>query len=122
MISHQQGVFVPNGPRENKRRYGRVRCDGYVGTLGPVLDVSRGGVKMRARWRRPRVGRVMDLVVSCHSGDVPIVARVVRVTRRGFLSYEVALEFVSMSEQACGTLLEIVRAAQPTVTATRDVA
>jgi hypothetical protein len=92
----------------NRRRHGRVRCDGITCDLGDVIDVSASGLQVA-------VGRIQiplgtDLTLTLDGPDGPIQVRVIVLrcekVGRGF---ELGLKFHSLSREAARGLATIAR-------------
>ncbi len=92
------------GPRDGRRIPGRVAQEWLVSDLGPVLDLSPGGMRVLAT--RYRVGK---LDVRLRGGDVSLTLRtnVAWSRRLGFRRHELGLAFIDVDENAAGILARI---------------
>ena len=92
------------GPRDGRRIPGRVAQELLVSDLGPVLDLSPGGMRVLAT--RPHVGK---LDVRIRAGDVSLTLRsnVAWSRRLGFRRHELGLAFIDVDENAAGILATI---------------
>ena len=92
------------GPRDGRRIPGRVAQELLVSDLGPVLDLSPGGMRVLAT--RPPVGK---LAVRIRAGDVSLTLRssVAWSRRLGFRRHEIGLAFIDVDENAAGILATI---------------
>lgn len=80
---------------DNKRRHGRVLCEGIRSSIGEVLDLSASGMRVRvnriARWRE---GQVFQVSLLVGTEIVPVTVRITRIIRRWFRTPEAGLEFM----------------------------
>ena len=92
------------GPRDGRRIPGRVAQEWLVSDLGPVLDLSPGGMRVLAT--RCRVGK---LDVRLRGGDVSLTLRtnVAWSRRLGFRRHELGLAFIDVDENVAGILARI---------------
>ena len=96
------GRFI--GRRDGRRIPGRVPQEMLVCTLGPVLDLSPGG--MRVLSTRRRDGK---LELTLWGGDLKLAlrARVAWCHRLGFRRHEVGLTFLDVDETVAELLTRI---------------
>ena len=94
------------GRRDGRRLKGRMPQEALDCNLGPVLDLSSGG--MRVLSKRPREG---ELTVHLDGFDVTLKldANVVWTTRHGFRRHEMGLEFMHVDEEMGQILSRISR-------------
>ena len=94
------------GRRDGRRVKGRLPQEGLDCNLGPVLDLSLGGVRVLCK--RPREG---DLTVHLDGFDITLKlqAKVVWTTRHGFRRHEMGLEFMHVDEEIARILSRISR-------------
>ncbi len=92
------------GHRDGRRVPGRVVQELLISDLGPVLDLSPGGMRVLAT--RSRVGK---LDVSLQGSDVSLTLRcnVAWSHRLGFRRHEIGLAFIDVDESAAGILARI---------------
>ena len=92
------------GRREGRRVPGRLPQELLVCDLGPVLDLSSGG--MRVLCTRPRDGNVE---VHLQAADVRLTlrAKVAWVCRLGFRRHEVGLAFKDIDQEVGKILARI---------------
>lgn len=100
----------------NRRRAGRVRCEGLRCSWGTVLDMSATGVKVAMHLRRPSVGQLMSIEMSTPAGVVSIMARAAWVRSAGLLTWEAGCEFSPMTEEVKAALIAAAHAAIATET------
>jgi PilZ domain len=93
------------GRREGRRIPGRVPQELLVSTLGPVLDLSSGGMRVLAT-RPPQAER---LEMSLRSGDlgVKLHVRVAWYRRLGFRRHEIGLSFLNVDSDMAKILARI---------------
>ena len=77
-------------PLSERRKWGRVKGTRLNCNLGMVLDLSGGGMRVRAT-RRLQGKQQVDL--SSHARRVRVQADVVWARRLGFRRYELGLQF-----------------------------
>jgi len=94
------------GRRDGRRLAGRLLQDGLDCNLGPVLDLSAGGLRVLSK--RPREG---ELTVHLDGFDLTLKlqAKVVWTTRHGFRRHEVGLELLHVDEEMAQILSRISR-------------
>ncbi len=84
------------GRRDGRRLAGRLAQEGLECNLGPVLDLSSGGLRILSK--RPREG---ELTVHLDGFDLTLKlqAKVVWTTRHGFRRHEMGLELLHVDEE-----------------------
>ena len=84
------------GRRDGRRLKGRLAQEGLDCNLGPVLDLSSGGLRVLSK--RPRDG---ELTVHLDGFDLTLKlqAKVVWTTRHGFHRHEMGLELLHVDEE-----------------------
>jgi len=91
----------------DRRRSGRLMLEGLFTDRGPVLDLSRGGMRLMST--RKLTGTVTVRVFS-HRGTFQVTGSVAWTRRNGFRQHEIGLRFHDVSEELQVTLLEVARA------------
>ena len=91
-------------PSDDRRAHGRLPQELLQSSLGPVLDLSLGG--MRVRSARPLKG---ELEVVLMDLEEPVTLRAVTMwTRRlGFRKHEIGLSFLKMPPQVAKQLTRV---------------
>jgi hypothetical protein len=92
---------------DNRRRQGRIRVYGVRTNFGHVLDISAGGVRLRAGRTVPPVGVTLELCIQTQEGPQVVKARVAWLQKTGFFSNEMGLEFVDVSPEARRVITKI---------------
>ncbi len=84
------------GRRDGRRLAGRLAQEGLECNLGPVLDLSSGGLRILSK--RPRDG---ELTVHLDGFDLTLKlqAKVVWTTRHGFRRHEMGLELLHVVDE-----------------------
>ncbi|MHC4414447.1 MAG: PilZ domain-containing protein [Planctomycetota bacterium] len=95
------------GRREGRRVPGRVPQESLFCELGPVLDLSPGG--MRVLSTRPHEGEV-SVCLGGMDIDLKLQARVAWIRRLGFRRHEVGLTFLDVDEDVAKILTRIATA------------
>lgn len=98
------------GQPANGRRYGRVLCQDVKCTLGTVLDLSAGGMRVRSRRKPPEPGSTMMVGLRALEGEIVLECTVKWARARGLLSYEAGVEFVNATPGVRRALAELARA------------
>lgn len=98
-------------PRANGRRYGRVLCQDVRCTLGTVLDVSAGGMRVRSRRKPPDPGSTLLVGLRSLDGEIVVECTVKWARSRGLLSHEAGLQFVDTTPAIRKALAGLARAA-----------
>ena len=93
------------GHRDGRRIPGRLPQEMLVSNLGPVLDLSTGGMRILAT-RHPSQA---ELDISLHGGDVRLRldAKVAWVRRLGFRRLEIGLTFLNVDDHMANLLAKI---------------
>ncbi len=92
------------GPRDGRRIPGRVPQEMLVSTLGPVLDLSTGGMRVLAT--RPVDGKLDVELKGGHVG-LTLEAKVSWARRLGFRRFELGLAFVNVDDELAKILTRI---------------
>ncbi len=92
------------GRREGRRVPGRVPQESLQCDLGPVLDMSSGG--MRVLCTRPYEGEV-QIHVEGYDVVLTIQARVAWIQKLGFRRFEIGLAFLDIDEDMAQMLTRI---------------
>lgn len=97
-MAQESTSHPPAGGRGNakgKRAYTRRPQNNLESSLGPVLDLSAGGMRIIAK--RELKG-IVDVSLSGGGIDQTVRARVIWTKKAGFRVYEVGLAFVDVHE------------------------
>lgn len=88
-----------------------MRCQDITCSLGEILDLSAGGMRVKTSARVPRVGSTVTVTIGALEGDESVPCTVQWVQRRGWLSREVGFKFGPMSARVSRVLCDLARAA-----------
>jgi hypothetical protein len=108
----------PAVKKDNRRRYGRVRCAGlrchfaeYCSDGAEVLDLSASGMRLRFR-RKVDVedGAIVNITLISPAAAIRTVARVVWNRRMGFRRHEVGMTFIDPGDGLRAQLSVVMRA------------
>ena len=91
-------------PKNCRRATGRIQQERLVCSLGPVIDFSRGGLKVMAE-RKLRGEH--DVMLPSDDGDLTVRARVVWSHREGIRRHLVGLEFLEVDSKTAARLASI---------------
>jgi hypothetical protein len=94
------------------RRYGRLHCLDVQCDLGPVVNISAAGLRVRCR-HKPIIpsGQPFAMEVSSTFGRFRVGAQLAWIQKCGWFKYEVGLELIEVGEQGRQILGEIARSA-----------
>jgi len=92
------------GSREGRRIPGRLPQEQLVSSLGPVLDLSAGG--MRVLSTRPLLG-MRDIGLRGGDFSVKLSTKVAWSRRLGFRRHEIGLTFLDVDEELASMLSRI---------------
>ena len=110
MNSLPTGAQHSQQPATCRRRYGRVRVGNVRCTLGRVMDISAGGMRVLNRSMTPvKAGAVIPVQVEALEGWVQASVRVAWVRPAGMFRQEMGLEIVEIEEEGRQALLELAR-------------
>lgn len=109
MLPNRIPIPVPRSVKgDNRRRHGRIRCDGITCELGDVLDVSASGMHVNIGRNQVPIGA--DIAFTIHGPDGPVAVRAIvlrcQKTRSG---HELGLKFHSLTHEAARDLATIAR-------------
>lgn len=121
-MQYQAQPRNPDVIARNRRRAGRVHCEGLHCSWGSVLDLSATGVRVQMHLRRPSVGQLMCVQMPTPMGFVSIMARAAWVRGSGFLTWEAGCEFGPLTDEVKAALLATAHAAMTTETLSRRAA
>lgn len=81
----------------DKRRYPRFSTKVITCSLGDVVDLSAGGIRLRGRGKTPVCrGQIVPLTLKAHDSDTITKARVVHIRRVGLRTWEAGFAFVDL--------------------------
>lgn len=95
-----------------QRRHDRYRADWAVScSIGQVIDLSMSGLRLACRGKAPsRPGKLQTFTLEGPSGAVTFTARIVRVEAIDRRTYELGLEFVSLTASDRAFLRQVLGA------------
>jgi hypothetical protein len=84
----------------NKRRFPRFTTKVISCSLGEVVDLSAGGVRLRGKGKAPVCrGQIIPMTLFAHESQVTIKARAVHIRRVGLRTWEAGFAFVDIRPQ-----------------------
>lgn len=97
-------------PIENRRRSGRLRCEAVRCSMGEVIDISAGGMRVFRR-NRPgaHAGDTVTVTLDAMGHQIKAPVRICRVDCQGLFKVEIGLEFTQLTPELRATLNEIAR-------------
>ncbi|MHC5027265.1 MAG: PilZ domain-containing protein [Planctomycetota bacterium] len=97
----------------NARKTGRRRAMDLKCSLGDVLDVSKGGIRVMTRNQIPVNCEVRISFLSNASEPFSMLGRVAWVHKHGFRKFECGFEFVSPQPEHIALIRELAATHQP---------
>ncbi len=78
----------------SQRRFGRIRCNQVLCSLGEVLDLSAGGMRVRCVGSMGlREGDTVGLTLRASGSPVPLPCKVVWMRKSGWRAWEIGMVF-----------------------------
>lgn len=100
-------------PHDNRRRAGRVRCNLTQCQFGPIVNLSRTG--MRVVSRKPiallPAGASVNVKITAAGATICVPARPVHARPRPDGMFDVGFQFVGLSEKDSNELMDLARTA-----------
>lgn len=93
-----------------RRAHGRLSCSKAECTLGEVMDVSAGGMRVKTSIRLEQ-GQRVTITVGTPRGPMPVQCTVMWVKRNKLFWYSMGLKFESLCAQGKRLMQEFARAA-----------
>jgi hypothetical protein len=102
----------PDKPKatDPRRRHGRLSCSMAECTLGEVMDVSAGGMRVKTSIRLEQ-GQHVTITVGTPRGPMPVQCTVMWVKRNKLFWYSMGLRFENLCQQGQRIMREFARAA-----------
>jgi hypothetical protein len=91
----------------DKRRHGRVMCQGITCSLGNVLDLSASGMRIKTRFKLPEKGEVFVISIETMDGPLGVLGRVRWTKRRGLVMREAGVEFFDVGPRTRAILSQL---------------
>ncbi len=99
-------------PAKERRRHGRLRCDGAQSCIGSILDLSASGLRVE-RKGRPVLEIGDEFVITVHPEEgehiLSLPSRVVWIQRKGFRKHIYGIEFAPLDEDQQQQIRELAR-------------
>jgi hypothetical protein len=106
IVRHQRTPETSAAPAAaERRRDARLKQRALLSSLGPVLDLSRSG--MRVQTTKRLRGTLAVVLFSSNGPHLQIQARVVWSERKGFRRHVAGLEFVDPPQSAVRELMKL---------------
>ncbi len=102
----QAGVVKLDSKDADRRNRGRLPQESLESDLGPVLDLSGGGMRVATR-KAQKKGEELTVVLKEGSSRVALRARVAWVKKAGMFKHEIGLEFLNLSPELVRELTRI---------------
>ena len=95
-----------------RRKYGRIRVGNVRCTIGRIVDISAGGLRVLNRAMTPvKADMTIPIQVESDEGWIKATARVVWVRPAGVFRQEMGLQFVEIDEDSRTALIDLARRA-----------
>ncbi len=90
------------------REYPRFSREGMTCPLGPVVDLSSGGARVRID-RKPtvQVGETLEMMIGARGSVLSVRAIIVWVRKSGWKSWEIGLQFRGVYEELAKQLMQL---------------
>lgn len=104
-------LLCPPNSNANNRRSGRFHCELLGSSLGPVLDLSSTGARVRCAhpWGVSDQELLSIKLLGPDNGLLTLQARVVWIKKVGWLAREVGLQFESLTPSLQAAIQELAR-------------
>jgi hypothetical protein len=100
------------GMEDDRRRFGRLRTEGTQSSLGQVVDISGGGMRVLRKGAMPvREGERFRVDLQVDQEVLEIDVEVRRVRKMGRRKYEFGLQFLNLGEAERFRLVRLARMA-----------
>lgn len=94
----------------NKRRHGRLACEGLTCSLGTISDFSASGLRVVvASALKIRAGQSFHVTLRCAAGEVTVPVVVRRVRKFRLFKQELGLEFLELSDAQKATISRLAQ-------------
>ncbi|MFT3686832.1 MAG: PilZ domain-containing protein [Phycisphaerales bacterium] len=102
----------PNKPVVNdpRRRHGRLSCSMAECTLGEVLDVSAGGMRVKSSIKLEK-GQKVIVTIGTPRGPMPVQCTVMWVKRNKLFWYTMGVQFENLCQQGQKIIREFAQCA-----------
>jgi c-di-GMP-binding flagellar brake protein YcgR len=113
-IYRNSRLLLDNPGSDERRRYGRLRCENATSCIGKILDISASGMRVLRRGRLLlEVGNELSITVhpDPDAGEpfLTLPSRVVWIERVGFRKHMYGIEFAELSDEQKRRLSELAR-------------
>jgi hypothetical protein len=114
LVRPRRDTPFPTSPAlsDSRRRFGRLRCEEVSCSLGAVLDLSAGGMRVaspKSKWFP--LGDEVTVTLFGNSTSLLIRARIAWSRKTGWRTGEIGLMFLDMSPEARASLTRFAVAA-----------
>lgn len=109
-----EAVAATSVDEKDRRRFGRLRTAELQSSLGRVLDLSGGGMRVESRWpmRLKATDRVLISLVS-EAGEVDVRVEVSWVKSLGLFRHQAGLEFRELTAKTRALLVYLCQVSAP---------
>lgn len=103
-------VEKDNAATSGMRKHGRLKCSMAHCTIGEILDLSAGGMRVSSRMK-VRVGETLPVTLITQNGPVSITCAIKWVKRSKLFWYNLGLEFQNVDATMRKAISEFARVA-----------
>jgi c-di-GMP-binding flagellar brake protein YcgR len=103
---------VTEGVQDDRRKFGRLRTEGTQSSMGQVVDISGGGMRVIRKGAIPvKEGERFRIDLQVDKEVLELDVQVRRITKLGRRKFEFGLEFINLSDENRGHLIRLARMA-----------
>ena len=102
----------PESAAQERRRYGRLKTEGTESSMGQVLDISAGGMRVVRKGALPvHEGEKFRVDLQVDKEIIELDVHVRRVRKLGRRKFEFGLEFINLGDEDRMKLIRLARSA-----------
>jgi len=101
----------PDKASTNRRRHGRIMLQDIRSSLGPVVDLSASGMRVRTRCNLPKPGQKFFVTLHALESSITIQCTLQWVRRGGLFNHEAGIEFQLVPPDVRRALCDLARSA-----------
>lgn len=103
---------LPDNSGNERRKSGRLACEGAKCQFGHLTDLSRGGCKVRAKKAlQIPADKSVNLTLECLGASMMVPARLAVCRKSDEGGYDLCFEFQFVNEQMVSQILRFARVA-----------
>lgn len=103
---------TPESTGDERRKFGRLKTDGTDSSMGQVLDISAGGMRVVRKGALPvHEGEKFRVDLQVDKEVIELDVLVCRVRKLGRRKFEFGLEFINLADEDRSRLIRLARTA-----------